>query len=321
MTASFCRHCGASLEPSQAFCRQCGAATAAGPNAAVLPGNPRVRPAAEDDLGRTCPYCRYPLKTGGPVATCASCHATHHEDCWRENAGCAVSSCASGPAAAITQVQPPVTAAEQPAPFRLPPVARPTATPIMPTAPASSAGSVPPPLPEARAASAGRVSGWQAALMALLVAAVLGGAAILLTSGRSSSPTAASRAAATSTTSGSASDTSTTQSATSSTDPGASTDTGSTTDATGTGVASDPPTAVVNTVKRHFDLISAGDYAGAFKLFTPDFQQLQGRGAWIAAHENEAPISASVSMGPPTFSSSTRANAPIDRLHITARGK
>ncbi len=43
-----------------------------------------------------CPYCADAAPDGG-VHDCPTCGAPHHEDCWRENGGCAVFGCASAP--------------------------------------------------------------------------------------------------------------------------------------------------------------------------------------------------------------------------------
>ncbi|MEV4422449.1 hypothetical protein AB0L40_21105 [Patulibacter sp. NPDC049589] len=51
------------------------------------------RPARVDEAGRSCPYCRFPLKPGTGVAECGSCHAVHHDECWEEGGGCAVVGC------------------------------------------------------------------------------------------------------------------------------------------------------------------------------------------------------------------------------------
>jgi Prokaryotic RING finger family 1 len=53
--------------------------------------------ATGDIAGRTCPYCFSPLKEGGSISTCPTCAAVHHSECWRENGGCAITSCAGGP--------------------------------------------------------------------------------------------------------------------------------------------------------------------------------------------------------------------------------
>ena len=53
--------------------------------------------ALPDQAGKSCPYCRFPIKQGLPVVTCDSCSSTHHDDCWAENKGCAVVGCGGGP--------------------------------------------------------------------------------------------------------------------------------------------------------------------------------------------------------------------------------
>jgi uncharacterized protein YrzB (UPF0473 family) len=40
-----------------------------------------------------CPYCRIPLKTGSKAVACPFCKTFHHEECWRENRGCANQDC------------------------------------------------------------------------------------------------------------------------------------------------------------------------------------------------------------------------------------
>ncbi len=45
----------------------------------------------------SCPYCTSSVTGGGETRPCADCGAVHHEECWTENGGCAVVSCAAGP--------------------------------------------------------------------------------------------------------------------------------------------------------------------------------------------------------------------------------
>lgn len=52
-----------------------------------------VHPAAGDEVGKTCPYCRFPLKPGEQVMTCPACKVPHHADCWSENRGCTTYGC------------------------------------------------------------------------------------------------------------------------------------------------------------------------------------------------------------------------------------
>jgi hypothetical protein len=53
-------------------------------------------PAAPDEVGKTCPYCRFPLKPGEAVITCPACKLPHHADCWTENRGCTTYGCRGG---------------------------------------------------------------------------------------------------------------------------------------------------------------------------------------------------------------------------------
>jgi hypothetical protein len=62
--------------------------------------------AASTEVGRACPYCRFPLKDGIGVHRCDTCGAVHHEDCWHEGHGCAVFGC-TGSARGTTEL--PVT--------------------------------------------------------------------------------------------------------------------------------------------------------------------------------------------------------------------
>jgi len=44
----------------------------------------------------TCAYCQGTIQ-GAEAPSCPGCHAAHHDDCWRENGGCSVVGCGSGP--------------------------------------------------------------------------------------------------------------------------------------------------------------------------------------------------------------------------------
>jgi hypothetical protein len=59
--------------------------------------DPQALLAGAADTGKTCPYCRFPLKEGTSIMRCGVCQATHHGDCWQDNGGCAVIACAGGP--------------------------------------------------------------------------------------------------------------------------------------------------------------------------------------------------------------------------------
>ena len=43
---------------------------------------------ADNYIGKTCPYCQFPLKQDSEVVVCAECRIPHHRECWRENGGC-----------------------------------------------------------------------------------------------------------------------------------------------------------------------------------------------------------------------------------------
>jgi len=48
---------------------------------------------SSQEAGKTCPYCRFPLKSGGLAERCDGCATIHHEECWRDGNGCAVLGC------------------------------------------------------------------------------------------------------------------------------------------------------------------------------------------------------------------------------------
>ncbi len=60
--------------------------------------------ASAADAGRSCPYCRFPLKEGVAAERCDSCNSLHHEDCWHDGGGCAVLGCVQGGKAATGAV-------------------------------------------------------------------------------------------------------------------------------------------------------------------------------------------------------------------------
>ncbi len=69
------------------------------------------RLATPEDVGRPCPYCRFPLKEGAPAHACDSCGSVHHAECWADGGGCAVFGCAAaGTAAAPVGAAPPTQA-------------------------------------------------------------------------------------------------------------------------------------------------------------------------------------------------------------------
>lgn len=68
-------------------------------------------------------------------------------------------------------------------------------------------------------------------------------------------------------------------------------------------------------VMHHWSFINSGNFSAAFALFVPGSQGSES--SWVSAHQQEAPISASVSTGTPTFSDSTDANVPLLSLQTT----
>jgi len=105
---------------------------------------------APTEVGRTCPYCRFPFKAGVAAHRCDACGALHHADCWQEGKGCAVFGCSG--AAAATQVH---TAAQ----------------PTVPTIPSFAPAPHPPPAPPAGATSPNaRTFAWILGCVAVLAA-------------------------------------------------------------------------------------------------------------------------------------------------------
>ncbi len=76
--------------------------------------------------------------------------------------------------------------------------------------------------------------------------------------------------------------------------------------------ASASSASVSSVIEQHWALISSGDFSGAFALLEPGTQD---RGQWISSHQQTAPISATISLGTPTFNSSDSATVPIVSLH------
>jgi Prokaryotic RING finger family 1 len=122
----------------------------------------------EADAGRSCPYCRFPLKQGAEGVACAACGAVHHADCWQDNGGCAIMGCAGAGEESASPGAP-----NQPATMKMPAVGlrQPAAVPPPPAgAPTARAG-----------ASPGRSALWLAAgLAAVAVVAVALAVGLLL---------------------------------------------------------------------------------------------------------------------------------------------
>lgn len=44
-------------------------------------------------LGKTCPYCKFPIKNNFDVKACPLCDMPHHIECWQDNGGCTTLGC------------------------------------------------------------------------------------------------------------------------------------------------------------------------------------------------------------------------------------
>ncbi len=48
---------------------------------------------SQNHIGKTCPFCQFPLKTDSDCLHCPSCKVPHHRDCWEQNGGCTTFGC------------------------------------------------------------------------------------------------------------------------------------------------------------------------------------------------------------------------------------
>ncbi len=71
----YCRNCGSHFQEADKFCETCRkTSSGASPKASFI--------------GKTCPYCQFPIKQDLDVVVCAECCIPHHRECGRENGGC-----------------------------------------------------------------------------------------------------------------------------------------------------------------------------------------------------------------------------------------
>jgi hypothetical protein len=137
--------------------------------------SPRRGPAGSEHTGRSCPYCRFPLKEGAAMVACGVCGAAHHGDCWDDNQGCAVVACAGGPpapgSAPVPSAPQPTTTASIPATHAVPP---------------------PPPAPAWGPPASGGSGGRNALLVTavLVLALAVAGAAVAFVATRKDAPAA-----------------------------------------------------------------------------------------------------------------------------------
>jgi hypothetical protein len=75
-----------------------------------------------NDAGRSCPFCRFPLKEAAAVVRCPVCRAVHHAECWQENGdSCAVVGCPGASPAARPEAAPVPAVANTSTPLEPPP--------------------------------------------------------------------------------------------------------------------------------------------------------------------------------------------------------
>jgi hypothetical protein len=56
-------------------------------------GDFAARPATDAEAGPFCSICQTGILAGESVGPCPACGSTFHEECWKENGGCAVYGC------------------------------------------------------------------------------------------------------------------------------------------------------------------------------------------------------------------------------------
>jgi hypothetical protein len=286
----YCPTCGALAPERGAFCIRCGSGLGQPEPTSETTSPVAARTSATAEMaGRSCPYCRFPLKEGGDVETCPSCKAVHHGDCWQENAGCAVNGC--GAKAIATSEGPVGTAATTVLPS--PGYAQPAASGQMPYS-APSQQAWPAVTPPASGPSGRGGDAWKVALVALVILLALGGsaAALVISTSKDSSGSDASASAD----SGSEYDTSTTDEYTdtttdytddTTTDYTDETTTAETTSdayptdtsaygadgpAPGSGDDAAIATAAQEVIAAHHDDLSSADFDDAWQEFSPRYR-------------------------------------------------
>jgi pyruvate/2-oxoglutarate dehydrogenase complex dihydrolipoamide acyltransferase (E2) component len=252
---NFCSRCGAQVRPDTTYCAACGNRVRDA-SASTSARSTEGGVATAEMVGRTCPYCRFPLKEGSPIQECSYCHTVHHGDCWRENGGCSVGGCTGAPTQ-VTQAfaTPPPSAYPPPPSAPAPPSAYPPppSTPAPPPPP----GALPPPPPSFD--SGGPPGGSARRPLTLIVAlvgalALMGGVAAALIASSGGGPK---KLAFT------PSETTSTETATTESTPSTSTSTETTTtQSTPTPAASENP--AVEAVTEHWKKIENHEYGAAW---------------------------------------------------------
>jgi Prokaryotic RING finger family 1 len=280
-----CQTCGAQTMAEGAFCTSCGSSLHAAVATAVAPPPAAGNAVTAEMAGRPCPYCRFPLKEGGTASTCPSCKAVHHEDCWGENAGCAVNGCGAKAAAPATAPPAPVTI--DPAGLEAPTALLNSSAPYAPAPHVTLGSAGPPPRSSNRA--------WTAAIVVIVLLLALGGggAALLVSSQKShaSSPTSGPSANVSPPTDiaipppGSDANPNTTNTDTPTTDSTPTEpSTPSSVDTSAYGANGPPPSsgdtsaiesAAQRVLVKHHDYISSGDYDSAWQELSPRYRRLK----------------------------------------------
>ena len=73
----YCTACGSQNFDEAHFCEKCG-------NVFQFSGID-VGSDTNTYVGKTCPFCQYPIKPGEVVTVCPACGVPHHADCWQSN--------------------------------------------------------------------------------------------------------------------------------------------------------------------------------------------------------------------------------------------
>jgi Prokaryotic RING finger family 1 len=268
-----CASCGAQVrDPAQSFCGQCGAPA---PVAGAGGEHHSDATATAEMAGRSCPYCRFPLKEGTLVKQCGSCGSVHHNECWDENGGCAVTACEAGPKQQATQVLPP---------------SPPPGAPPQPVHPSSSAPS---------SDTQRRVSAGLAVALAVVVLILGAGVALAFTSGGGGHPSTIASTPVTQpeTTESTPTETAPTESTPTETAPPETT--ASETPSTETPPTTAPPPAAtsaqssqtpspsgpVDAVNEYWSDIEHHDFAGAFSIEQPVAKTSES--SWVKTEEEE----------------------------------
>ena len=76
----YCTACGSKNFEEAHFCEKCG-----NPLNQFSDIVSEGMPNTEIVVGKTCPFCQYPIKPGEMVTVCPACGVPHHAACWIEN--------------------------------------------------------------------------------------------------------------------------------------------------------------------------------------------------------------------------------------------